>query len=73
MSELRAHAFGHYHHGDRPTLLGTWIDANVAKAQKEKGRPLTFIEKKHVKYAPENAPPLAMAGINRPHFSGPLA
>jgi hypothetical protein len=66
LSELRGHAFGPYHHGARPALLDTWIDAaSVGVAQREKGRPLTFIERKHVKYDPANAPPLGMAGINR--------
>jgi len=62
----------HYPHGPRPALSGLWLDAQVAKAEAEKGAPLSAVEVKHIKYDPELAPPVTMSAINRPHYSGPV-
>lgn len=71
LDALSTHRFVHFYHGGRPRLNKLWLDAQIALEQKAKGRPLTHIERKHVKYDPARAPPATMGAIERPDFTAP--
>ena len=61
---MREHAFAHAQHGPRPALTGAWLAAQIAIEEAAKGRALTAVERKHVKYDPSRAPPLTMGAID---------
>ena len=71
LDALSTTAFAHYAHGPRPHLIGIWTDAQIAIEEAAKGRPLTAIERKHVKYDPKRAPPKAVGALNMPKAMAP--
>ena len=71
LDALSTTAFAHYAHGPRPHLIGIWTDAQIAIEEAAKGRPLTAIERKHVKYDPKRAPPKAVGALNMPKATAP--
>ena len=51
-----------------PVLTGV---ARALAGVAAKGRPLTAVERKHVKYDPKRAPPKAVGALNMPKATAP--